>query len=270
MKKLFTIVLTLALVLMIAACGKEDDGKKVGKLSGDEAALLTSTHYYLKCSVPGSADVSGTLEYAVNGLKEASTHAAADTLDWALREDATIFMMNTVDKSYTTMTADDYAAQTSRTSLLPDFSGLSYSGKSGEETLDGTKYAYEEYTYSGGILRFYFTGETLSKIGMGAAPTDFLMDILMLSGDIPASLFDRSGYTSADPVSSVPAEPNPASSVPAPSSSAPAAPSSSKPAASAPASSAADTVPGAVDLSGLLGGSVTADENVQGQVTVVG
>ena len=215
MKKSVSILLILMLLaaMMFTGCGGSggsEESPAASDSAGEETAasdqesaeaateelgdLLSSTYvdmmkgneYFMKYKA--SLDLDGTkteatVTMAVSGENTAMTTSGQGFESNMVMKDGKVYMIDHANKMVTSFaqTQTDVSAETDTI----DTSGITYVGTGNEDGL-----VYEEYTTDGGTLRYYFDGKDLVKIKMTAEGVETVMEILEMSKEVPADLFE--------------------------------------------------------------------------------
>ena len=220
MKKLLTLLLVLVLMLamMLTGCGgsestdsdkpeasqtKENpedsntaadaDTEGMGDLlSGTYVDMMKSNEYLM--SYKATMDFDGQLTevestIAVKGDDMAMNSNMQGMVSVIIIKDDTVYMVDHASKTVTSMAQPQDGASSMETGAI-DMEGITYVGNGKEEGL-----VYEEYSTAETNVRYYFDGKELKKIATTIGGQTIIMDILELSTDVPASMFDiPAGY----------------------------------------------------------------------------
>jgi hypothetical protein len=155
-------------------------------LSSAYVDMMKGNEYLMKYKA--SMDMNGqmtevTATMAVSGKNSAIISSGQGFESTMVMKDDKIYMIDHTNKMVTAM-AQTQAAPAADTGSI-DTAGINYVGTGNEDGL-----VYEEYTTDGGTLRYYFDGKKLVKIKMTAGGVDTVMEILEMSNDVPATMFD--------------------------------------------------------------------------------
>lgn len=220
MKKILTLLLVLFLVLavMLTGCGGSEssdsdkpeaalteenaedtdvvadtDTEGLGDLlSGTYVDMMKSNEYLM--SYKATMDFDGQLTevestIAVKGDDMAMNSNMQGLESVMIIKDDTLYMVDHASKTVTSMAQPQDGASSMETGAI-DMEGITYVGNGKEDGL-----VYEEYTTAEANVRYYFEGKELKKIATTIGGQSIVMDILELSTDVPASMFDvPAGY----------------------------------------------------------------------------
>lgn len=170
-------------------------GETGGKLSGVYLDILGSGNYYMKYRMETAVEgekISGTVEIAVRGDDSAQISDMMGMKIVMIFMGGKIYMVDHDSQTVMVMSAS-MAGSTGVQSDVPDI-GLTYKG-TGTATLFGISRVYEEYATDSAVVRYYFDGSKLVGMETTVDSVSMQMEILELSNDIPAGMFDiPSGY----------------------------------------------------------------------------
>ena len=222
MKKILTLLLALALILVLAltltGCGgtetsdsekpevaqtEEDpedanttadaDAEGLGDLlSGTYVDMMKNNEYLMTYKATmdfdgQSTEVESTI--AVMGDDMAMTSNMQGIESVIIIKNDTIYMVDHASKTVTSMAQPPGETSGMETGAI-DMEGITYIGSGKEDGL-----VYEEYSTAETNVKYYFDGKELKKIATTIGEQTIVMDILELSTDVPASMFDiPAGY----------------------------------------------------------------------------
>jgi fructoselysine-6-P-deglycase FrlB-like protein len=205
MKKVLSVLMVLLLVMaLMAGCGDsagsaENDQETSQNEQADNAAadigemgdLLSATYvdmmknneylmkYKASMEMEGQTmDVEATVAASGDNYAMLSSGSGFETA--MVIKDDKVYMIDHASKTVTSWTK----TQEDETEAF-DADGMTYVG-SGEE--DGL--AYEEYTTTDGSVKYYFDGKKLVKIATTAEGQTVVMEILEMSNNVPADMFE--------------------------------------------------------------------------------
>lgn len=218
MKKIFTLLLVLVLVLgmMLTGCGGSEtsdsdkpeaaqpeekaedtntaaDTEGMGDLlSGTYVDMMKSNEYLMTYKTTMDfegqpAEVEATI--AVMGDDMVMTSSGQGFESTIIIKGDTVYMVDHAGKTVTSWAQTDEGMGGMETGAI-DTEGITYIGSGKEDGL-----AYEEYSAVDSKVKYYFDGKELVKIATTMAGQTIVMEILEMSKDVPASMFDiPAGY----------------------------------------------------------------------------
>jgi len=160
------------------------------KLAAAYIDMFEGGKYYMKAKM--ETEYSGQTqevaqEVAVDGDNFASISSVGGQTIKMIIKDNKMHMVSDASKTDTVMPVNP-STETSD-GALPD-AGYTYTG-SGTAELLGVSHQYEEYSVAGGgTVRFYFDGSNLVGFESASDGVSVQMEILEISGNIPAGMFD--------------------------------------------------------------------------------
>jgi outer membrane lipoprotein-sorting protein len=215
MKKIRVMLLTVLLIssMLFAGCGGSDSGAATGQSEPAGETEEKTTADTAKADTEGMGDLLSaacvdlmksneylmeykfTMEYGGQTVEAESTLAKkgddmAVISDMSGIESTMIFKgdkMYMVDHNSKTVTvlAQENGNAASMKSGSVDMEGAAYLGTGKEDGL-----VYEEYSTDGGNIKYYFSGKDLVKMAFTVDGQTMMMEILELSKDVPASMFE--------------------------------------------------------------------------------
>lgn len=210
MKKILFFLLILALIpAMMTGCGKTQkaaepavDSAKITQneeidkstagmgdlLSGAYVGMMKNDEYLMKYKATmqfegQTMDVQSTI--AVSGKNTAMISSSNGVESTMIFKDNVVYMVDHANKMVT-----EWAQTAQDTTGTIDAADMTFVGSGTEEGL-----AYEEYATSGGSVKYYFKGKDLVKISTKMEGQTVVMEILEMTDQVPASMFEiPAGY----------------------------------------------------------------------------
>ena len=204
MKKLISLLLTLLMVITLAACGGEQvagasDQNKPDAAKQEMGDLLSKVYADSMKSgqfllhYQGTVTAEGqTMEMDVTTAVDGETIATISVMNGmtvhTLLQDGVMYLIDDQNKTYSEM-------EMMAGLELGDTAELEYKGK-GTATVDGKEMHYEEYAIENGLMRYYFDGDKLYAISETVGSEEMMMKVLEFSDKVPEDMVSiPAGYT---------------------------------------------------------------------------
>lgn len=216
MKKILILLLVLLLVpaMVLTGCGGSEDTPKAEQPADAEEEqieetsegmegmgdLLSAAYVDMMKANKYLMSYKATMEYEGQSMVTEAT-VAVDGDDMAINSKGggiesnmifkgdKVYMIDHASKTITSFVqSQDMVGQMDTGTI--DTEGINYLGTGKEDGL-----VYEEYATLNGSMKYYFDGKELVKISIDSDDGTMVMEILEMSDDVPASMFEiPTGY----------------------------------------------------------------------------
>ena len=189
MKKLTALTLALVLTFALAACGFAS-----GKVADAFFNIFSSGSYHMKAKIVGGGAETTTETFVKRGLTATVVEAQGQTMRMVMRDNK-MHMIDDAQKTVMIMSAQMHAQAGTGNTAEVNTARMRYTG-SGTANFHGRNLPYDEYSIDNGKTQFFVDGNRLAGIRniAGRDVTDIV--ILVLSQNVPDSVFQiPAGYT---------------------------------------------------------------------------